>query len=61
MSEEKKYTKTKEICEGIKELSVEDLDNVTGGVTDEDEEPIVWELWNVNKSSGRAHIPHEFL
>ena len=32
MSEEKKYTKTEEICEGIKNLTEEDLDNVTGGI-----------------------------
>ena len=31
MSEEKKYTKTEEICEEIKNLTEEDLDNVTGG------------------------------
>ena len=31
MSEEKKYTKTKELCEEIKKLTEEDLENVTGG------------------------------
>ena len=49
------------LTEEIRELSEEELKEVTGGVTDEDEEPIVWELWDVNKSSGRARIPHEFL
>ena len=33
MSEEKKYTKTEEICEEIKNLTEEDLENVTGGIT----------------------------
>ena len=32
MSEEKKYTKNEEICEEIKNLTEEDLDNVTGGL-----------------------------
>ena len=32
MSEEKKCIKNEEICEEIKNLTEEDLDNVTGGI-----------------------------
>ena len=32
MSEEKKYTNNEEICEEVKNLTEEDLDNVTGGL-----------------------------
>ena len=31
MSEEKKYTNNEELCEQVKKLTEEDLDNVTGG------------------------------
>lgn len=34
MSEEKKYIKTEEICEGISEIPFEDLGQVTGGKGD---------------------------
>ena len=34
MSEEKKYTKNEEICEGISEIPFEDLGQVTGGKGD---------------------------
>ena len=34
MSEEKKYTNNEEICEGISEISFEDLGQVTGGKGD---------------------------
>ena len=39
----------------------EELKQVTGGVTDEDEEHPVWRYWDVDKHSGRARIPDEFL
>ena len=45
----------------LAELTDEELEQVTGGVTDEDEEHPVWRYWDVDKHSGRARIPQEFL
>ena len=47
--------------EKCRELTEEELKEVNGGVTGEDEEPLEWNLWDPNKSSGRARIPQEFL
>ena len=50
-----------DLNEKCRELTEEELKEVTGGVTDEDEEPTVWRYWDVDKHSGRARIPQEFL
>ena len=48
------------LTEEIRELTEEELKEVTGGVTDEEEEPIVWRIPVFDKP-GRARIPHEYL
>ena len=41
-----------DLNEKCRELTEEELKEVTGGVTGEDEEPPVWKLWDVDKHSG---------